>query len=88
MEAVVEDGRRPWTIVGADAREGRDRRQHHQPRRVGMGEVIAPDIGAGAKAGFEHHRRSTCTSALEMESAAAADVDETGKGPGCHAQRP
>ena len=59
-------------VVGADAGEARDRRQHGL---AGSGWRRAPDVGAIAGAGLEHDGRAPRAAALQVEPAPAGDRD-------------
>jgi len=74
---TVVDGRHgPWSIIGANTGENGHACEHHRPRRARLVEVLAPDPGGAAVAGFKHDHRTARAPALQVQTAASPNVDE------------
>ena len=56
----------PRPIVGANAGEGGDARENHRPRRLRLEEVLGPEPGGTAVAGFEDDRRAARAPAFHV----------------------
>jgi len=77
-DVVFEGGYGPRSIIGANSCETGHAHENRRPWRLSLTEVLAPEPGGTAVAGFEHDRRAARTAAIQVD-APTANVDQASK---------